>query len=233
MTAARTPTSTPPPASGDTAPRRPPGTAPGQGGAGDRGPGLRERKKIKTRMAIREATYRLIEEQGYEATTVEQIAEAAEVSPSTVFRYFPTKEDIVLTDEFDPLLERELRARPADEPLMESLRTVMRSSWATGAQEEPDIVRMRTRLMVEVPAVRARMMESMSVTGRMLCRLLADRTGRDADDLEVRVFAMGLVGALLETALHWAEHDYRDSLPDLVDRALVVFENGLGRTIDG
>lgn len=77
---------------------------------------LRERKKIKTRTAIRRATYRLIAEQGYEATTVEQIAEAAEVSPSTVFRYFPTKEDIVLTDEFDPIMLRELRSRPAGEP---------------------------------------------------------------------------------------------------------------------
>src|SRR5690606_14406568 len=62
-------------------------------------PGLRERKKIKTRRAIRAAMYALVEEQGYEATTVEQIAERADVSPSTVFRYFPTKEDILLTDE--------------------------------------------------------------------------------------------------------------------------------------
>ncbi len=53
--------------------------------------GLRERKKIKTRMAIRKATYRLVQEQGYDATTIEQIAEAAEVSPSTVFRYFPPR----------------------------------------------------------------------------------------------------------------------------------------------
>lgn len=72
--------------------------------------GLRERKKLKTRVAIRRATYRLIAEQGYDATTVEQIAEAAEVSPSTVFRYFPTKEDIVLTDEFDPVIVAALRA---------------------------------------------------------------------------------------------------------------------------
>lgn len=78
-------------------------------------PGLRERKKLKTRTAIRGAAFRLIAKQGYEATTVEQIAEASEVSPSTVFRYFPTKEDIVLTDEYDPVMASVLRSRPAGE----------------------------------------------------------------------------------------------------------------------
>src|SRR6478735_2233854 len=77
--------------------------------------GLRERKKIQTRQAIRRAAYRLFEEQGYDATPVDRIAEAADVSPSTVFRYFPTKEDIVLTDEYDPLIEATIRSRPADE----------------------------------------------------------------------------------------------------------------------
>ncbi|MFJ6568177.1 TetR/AcrR family transcriptional regulator [Streptomyces sp. NPDC091292] len=192
-------------------------------------PGLRERKKIKTRIAIRDATYRLITEQGYEATTVEQIAEAAEVSPSTVFRYFPTKEDIVLTDEFDPLLEEELRARPADEPLIDSLRYVLRRVLTLGTQEEPEATVLRTRLMVEVPSVRSRMMESMSVTGRMLCRVVAERTGRDPDDLDVRVYAMALIGGLQEATMYWAEHDHRDDLRDLIDRALTTLDSGLPR----
>ncbi|GGV62561.1 TetR family transcriptional regulator [Streptomyces longisporoflavus] len=189
-------------------------------------PGLRERKKLKTRIAIREATYRLIEDQGYEATTVEQIAEAAEVSASTVFRYFPTKEDIVLTDEYDPLLEQELRARPADEPIVESLRLVLRRAVNLGFTEEPEVSRLRTRLMIEVPAVRSRLLESMSVTGRMLCRVIAERTGRDAGELEVRVFAMGLIAALTETAAYWAEHDHRDDLGELVDRSLTMLAAG-------
>ncbi|MFF9128618.1 TetR/AcrR family transcriptional regulator [Streptomyces sp. NPDC014806] len=190
-------------------------------------PGLRERKKIKTRRAIRAAAYALIQEQGYDATTVEQIAERAEVSPSTVFRYFPVKEDIVLTDEYDAVLLAELRARPLDEPPTESLRQVIRTAVGVGTGEEPEAMRLRTTLMAEVPAVRARMRENASATGRLLCRALAERTGLAADALEVRVFAMSLMGGLMEACLHWAENGFRTDLADLVDRTFDVLEHGL------
>jgi len=189
--------------------------------------GLRERKKIKTRTAIRGATYALIEEQGYDATTIEQIAERAEVSPSTVFRYFPTKEDIVLTDEYDPILLEELRARPADEPWPDSLRHVMRKAVDLGTDEEPEIIRLRSRLLVEVPAVRSRMVESMSVTGRLLASAVAARTGHAEDSLEVRVYTMSLIGGLSEISQYWAVNGFRDDLRDLMDRALDVIEHGL------
>ncbi|MEU5091221.1 TetR family transcriptional regulator [Streptomyces sp. NPDC021356] len=189
--------------------------------------GLRERKKIKTRETIRAATYALVREQGYDATTTEQIAERAEVSPSTVCRYFPTKEDIVLTDEWDPLLANALRARPAGEPWTRSVREVLRQAVDRGMADDPEASRLRTRLMVEVPAVRARMRESMSVTGRLLRAAVAERTGRDPESLEVRAWAMSLLGALMETTLFWAERGHRDDLAGLVDRTLTVLEHGL------
>jgi AcrR family transcriptional regulator len=188
--------------------------------------GLRERKKIKTRTAIRDATYALIEEQGYDATTVEQIAERAEVSPSTVFRYFPTKEDIVLTDEYDSVMLEELRARPADEPWMESVRQILHRALDL-SDVDFEVTRLRAHLMIQVPAVRARMMESMSVTGRLLADAIAERTGRDADDLEVRVHTMSLIGGLTEVYQYWAENGMQDDLHGLVDRALQVLEHGL------
>ncbi|NGO43632.1 TetR/AcrR family transcriptional regulator [Streptomyces ureilyticus] len=190
---------------------------------------LRERKKLKTRIAIRNATYELIEEQGYDATTVEQIADRAEVSPSTVFRYFPTKEDIVLTDEYDPLAVDLLRSRPADESLLDSLRSIIRQSMTMAMTDDPSFVeremKLRLRLMTEVPAVRSRVMESMSLTGRLLCRAVAERTGRDENDLEVRVYTMGLMGALLEASIYWTEHDYQGDLLDLIDRTLATFKD--------
>lgn len=189
--------------------------------------GLRERKKIKTREAIRAATYDLVREQGYDATTIDQIAERAEVSPSTVFRYFPTKEDIVLTDEYDPIILEEIRTRPADEPWSETIRYVLHRAIELGMTSDLAVSRLRTHLMVQVPAVRSRMMESMSATGRMLCEAIGERTGRDPDSLEVRVYAMSLIGGLMETSMYWAENDHRDDFTALVDRALDVLEHGL------
>ncbi|MEV8399759.1 TetR/AcrR family transcriptional regulator [Streptomyces niveus] len=189
--------------------------------------GLRERKKLKTRVAIREATYRLITDQGYEATTVEQIAAAAEVSPSTVFRYFPTKEDIVLTDEFDPVMEAAIRARPADEPPLESLRAVLRQAVEAILADQPEELLQRSKLMLGIPAVRARMTETMTETSLLLSRAVADRTGRDEGDLEVRVFTASVMAALREVTIYWAEHDQKENLAVLVDRALDSLEGGL------
>jgi AcrR family transcriptional regulator len=188
-------------------------------------PGLRERKKTKTRLAIREAAYRLIREQGYHATSVEQIAAAAEVSPSTVLRYFPAKEDIVLPDGPGRETEDRLRSRPADEPWPDSLRHVL----GHALTERPETLRLRTRLMAEVPAVRSRTREKLSGTGRMLCRVIGERTGRDPDALDVRVYAATLTGALLETALYWAEGGHREDPAALLDRTLDLLEHGPAR----
>lgn len=190
--------------------------------------GLRERKKLKTRTAIRRAMYRLIAEQGYEATTIEQIAAAAEVSPSTVFRYFPSKEDIVLADEYDEAIERALRTRPVDEPPLDSLRAILTAAVSRMLENEPQEMHLRTKLMVEVPALRARMTESMAETSQSLTRPLADRAGRDPDDLEVRVFAASVMGALREALLYWAERDQQDDLVALVNRTLDTLKGGPG-----
>ncbi|MFD0023862.1 TetR/AcrR family transcriptional regulator [Streptomyces sp. NPDC058382] len=203
-------------------PRTPPLTAPGEPPMG-----LRERKKLRTRVAIRQATYRLIAEQGYEATTIEQIAEAAEVSPSTVFRYFATKEDIVLTDEYDPIMEASLRSRPADEPPLLSVRLMMIESLSSFIDMENEELRRRTRLMVEVPAIRARMTETMSDTAKILSQVLADRTGRSADDLRIRVFVAAVLGALREVTLYWGEHGQQGDLVAMINEALDTLEGGL------
>ncbi|MFE0771884.1 TetR family transcriptional regulator [Streptomyces sp. NPDC058861] len=191
-------------------------------------PSLRERKKAKTRAAIRRAAYRLAAEGGWESATTDRIAAAAEVSPSTVARYFPVREDILLTGEDDALLEARLRARPAGEDPLESLRAVLLDAVRTALAEEPEETGLRARLMVEIPAVRARLTDTTAETGRRLARALADRTGRAPDALEVRVFTAAVLGALHETAAHWAEHGRADDLVALLDRALDTLRGGPG-----
>ncbi|GGX89245.1 TetR/AcrR family transcriptional regulator [Streptomyces hiroshimensis] len=189
--------------------------------------GLRERKKIQTRQAIRRAAYRLYGQQGYDATTVDQIAEAADVSPSTVFRYFPTKEDIVLTDEYDPALEAALRARPAEEPPVEAFRHAAMASMRHILAHDMDEFRQRARLMSEVPALRRRAAEGMGESGPMLCAVLAERTGRAAGDVEVRIVVVAIFAAMNEALLHWVEQGQQEDVIALVGRTLDVLGRGL------
>ena len=90
--------------------------------------GLRERKKARTRASLREHALRLFREQGYQATTVEQIAAAAEVSPSTFFRYFPTKEDVVLQDDMDARMVEAFARQPPDLAPVAAIRAAMREA---------------------------------------------------------------------------------------------------------
>src|SRR5215218_9678164 len=117
--------------------------------------GLRERKKAKTRAEIQRQALRLFRERGYEETTVSQIAEAAEVSESTFFRYFPTKEDVVLWDEFDPLIFEAFKKQPPEmgpiRALRESIRDVLSG---TSAAEKADLLG-RLEVLMSVPPLRA------------------------------------------------------------------------------
>ncbi|UNS98677.1 TetR family transcriptional regulator [Streptomyces tubbatahanensis] len=197
-------------------------------------PGLRERKKIQTRQAIRTAAYHLFAEQGYDATPVDQIADEAEVSPSTVFRYFPTKEDIVLTDEYDALVEDALRERPTGEPPVAALREALYASLARVYRSDATETFQRVRLIREVPALRGRLSEHSADTAWLLRRALAERTGRAEDDLELRIVTGAMLGALMEALYSWVDSGQEpgpagslEDLRALVTRALGVLERGL------
>ena len=108
--------------------------------------GLRERKKAKTRAAIQAQALRLFRERGYAGTTVEQIAAAAEVSQSTFFRYFRTKEDVVLHDRFDPVLIEAFHAQPEELAPAQALRAAMRAVFAELPAAELEQERLRGEL---------------------------------------------------------------------------------------
>jgi AcrR family transcriptional regulator len=176
-------------------PDRPPAAA----GAAGAGPslGLRERKKLKTRAAIQEHALRLFREQGYDATTIEQIAAAAEVSPSTFFRYFPTKEDVVLFDSTDPMMFDAFERQPPELSVIEALRRAFRETWDSLSPEELAAQAQRQELAGEVPEVRARMLSDLVGYIDVVAELVARRTGRSPDELAVRTFSGALIGLIL------------------------------------
>jgi AcrR family transcriptional regulator len=163
--------------------------------------GLRERKKIKTRAAIREHAMRLFKEHGYNETSVEQIAEAAEVSPSTFFRYFPTKEDVVLADDIDPIVLQVLADQPADLPPMQAIRMAVAAVFEQLTPEDIDREVERQRLVYAVPELRQAMMTLLYRSIDMIASAVAARLGRSPDDFEVRVFAGAVAGAVLGGAV--------------------------------
>ncbi len=203
-------------------PSPPPAGGSGPGGSSDV-PGLRERKKRKTRWLIQEHALRLFAEQGYDQTTVDQIAAAAEVSPSTFFRYFKTKEDVVLQDEYDPLFIKVFAAEPPDLPLVAALRHTMREVFGGLDASEWAKARQRMRLMLSVPALRMRLLEQFAGSLDLITETIGPRIGRSPDDLEVRAFAGACVGVWVAVIFRWGEDETVD-IVDLMDRGMDVLE---------
>ena len=188
--------------------------------------GLRERKKAKTRAAIQRHALRLFREQGYEATTVEQIAAAAEVSPSTFFRYFPTKEDVVLYDPFDPVLIAAFEAQPPELTPMQAIREALHATFAAMSKEDMEEQWERGILILSNPDVRMHMLNDFLVTAQVLAELVAKRIGRRPDDLAVRTFVGGVIGALMAAFLAGMSHSNADFVA-LMDESLHLLEAGL------
>jgi AcrR family transcriptional regulator len=186
--------------------------------------GLRERKKAKTRAVIREQALRLIQEQGYDATTVEQIAEAAEVSPSTFFRYFPTKEDVVLQDDMDLLWIDALRAQPPELSPIAAMRTALHEAFANMSGEDLAVLR-QTMDLAAIPAVRARMLDEFARTTQVLATAIAERSGRSPEDFGVVTVAGAVLGVAM--AAWFTAADDIEAFADRYERGLALLEAGL------
>jgi AcrR family transcriptional regulator len=185
--------------------------------------GLRERKKAKTRATIREQALRLFRERGYAATTVEQIADAAEVSASTFFRYFPTKEDVVLADDFDPIMLEALRDQPADLNPVQALRNAMHVTFTSLTAEEWQRERERVALIISTAELRTAMLDEFTRSWALATEILAERVGRSANDFALRVFAGALLGAVMAAWLAAMEEPNPDYL-QAMDAALAQVE---------
>ena len=188
--------------------------------------GLRERKKAKTRAAIREQALRLFREQGYQGTTVEQIAAAAEISPATFFRYFPTKEDVVLQDDVDVLTMAAFDAQPPGLSPVAAVRAAAAATFTALSAEEMARFRETTEMTLSVPEIRARAVDEFSRSIDALAVALARRTGAAPDDFAVRNLAGAIVGVIMAAVLP-AKAEPGADMFQAIDAALAHLEAGL------
>jgi AcrR family transcriptional regulator len=197
-------------------------------------PGLRERKKQRTRDALCAAAFDLFIRKGFEATTVDEIADAVEVSSRTFFRYFAGKDDVILasldqqyTDVF-AAFER----RPAGEPVLTALRrataevlSLYETGGPSGAAERFANV---TRLLTISPALAGRSLELCTTRIDELSERIARRMGvPPVTDPRPALVAAVVMSAVQTAAGAWRENEPDAAMSVLVDRAFELLEDGI------
>ncbi|UDL90984.1 TetR/AcrR family transcriptional regulator [Mesorhizobium sp. PAMC28654] len=186
---------------------------------------MRERKKRATRVAIQRAALALFLAKGYDETTTEEIARAADVSPSTLFNYFPTKEALV-ADDYDPLFINLLETRPLDEPMFTSIRKALEAGLAQVVAEDHEFLLTRARLAFKVPALRAAAALDRERSELLLRAILTRRAGGAEGSFEIKVVSALVVSAMTTAMEAWFDADGKSELMELVGRALEITEFG-------
>jgi AcrR family transcriptional regulator len=159
--------------------------------------GLRERKKIKTRHAIRREAYRLIEAQGYGNTTVEQIADAADVSTSTFFRYFPSKESVLVADDLIEAVIDAFVTAPADLGPIPAYRHALKEMFSAMTPAERDEAAVGQRLMYSIPEARGLLYGEYMRCMDLIVDALKARLQEPTSDFNRRMIAGAIVGVLM------------------------------------
>jgi AcrR family transcriptional regulator len=184
-------------------------------------PDWRQRKKTETRDRIRASALRLFGEQGYDATTVEQIAAGAGVSHMTFFRYFPAKEDVVLSDSYDPLLAEALAGTPASWPVIRRIRTVLAEGLKQVYDTDRDTLLAQNKLIVATPALRDRLWADQIRTQELILKALGA-----GQSFQTRVTVAACLAAASTAIVTWVENDGTPELPDLIEQAFDTLASG-------
>ena len=178
-------------------------------------------------LTIQGEALRLFARDGYDQTTIEAIADAADISPRTFFRYFPSKEDVVLWDEYDALAPGLLDERPRDEPLAETIRAITRQSIEGLYRHDPDRLLARHRVLFMVPAVRARFLEFAQSGVEQLAADFVAKHDLPPDDLTIYVTTAAILDAAGTALDRWQRDGGRSDLIALLDQATDALINGI------
>ncbi|WP_188190671.1 TetR/AcrR family transcriptional regulator [Nonomuraea sp. SYSU D8015] len=189
--------------------------------------GLRERKKEKTRLALLDAALDLFLEQGYESTTVEQIAGVVDVSPRTFFRYFTSKDHLVLWfhDHGEEIMLETLESRPQDESpftaLMHALRAVLSDMEGSTPEESARFLKLR-RILDENPRLIGQSVARGAQTERRLAEVIAARRGADADTDQLSHLIVAFAMSTLRVGFECPRRD--GTLPEITNRMAETIE---------
>jgi AcrR family transcriptional regulator len=180
--------------------------------------GLRSRKKARTRLAIEDAALELFAAQGYEATSVDEIAERAEVSTTTFFRYFPSKAEVILTDRQQrvPQLQQAILDRPAHESDLVALHHALSDAWISSVDPERTV--RTSRVVASSATLRGLSYEIGHGWVAGIADTLARRHGLDEPDVRCLVAArsaMSVFGSSVET---WIAGGCTDDLAEVMER---------------
>ncbi len=192
--------------------------------------GLRARKKLRTRQTIERVALDLIEAQGFDSTTVDEIAAAADISPRTFFHYFPSKEDALLADysaRLDQIVAA-LKASPADRPAWAALREAFLAVGADYETERDHLLR-RFRIIRSAPSVAARNLQLQARWEDAVAAAVTDWLELDSDqDIRPRLIAGAALAAMRASLQRWLTDDGDTRLPDHIAYCFGLLETGLG-----
>jgi AcrR family transcriptional regulator len=193
--------------------------------------GLRERKKRKTRRLLQSTAMALFADRGFGHVTIDEIAAACDVSRTTVFRYFPTKEDLVVGTEPERLAELRLafEQRPREEPVFDSVRHAV---VALAERYELDRSQLLAahELIASNSSLLARALEIHTTWVDLFAGLIASRTGNGTPDLRDRVLAVAVMAAMRVAIEEWLESEHPGELARLIADALDLLGEGFAPT---
>ena len=187
-------------------------------------PDWRQRKKAATRDRIRASALRLFREQGYDATTVEQIAATAGVSHMTFFRYFPAKEDVALSDSYDPLIASVIAQAPATWPVIQRIRAALVDGLRQVYEAERDALLAQNKLIISTPALRERLWAHQVATQQLILEALSTGQHDPRPSFNDKVTVAACLAAVTTAILTWVEDDGASELPDLIGQAFDILE---------
>ncbi|MEP6649353.1 MAG: TetR family transcriptional regulator [Lapillicoccus sp.] len=178
------------------------------------------RKSEQTRARLQQVALDLIAEHGFEATTVGQITVAAGVSQMTFFRYFPTKEAVVLNDPFDPMIAAAVAAQPGHIPPLARACRGLRAGLGGLDLPDQEQVRQRVRILGQSPSLAAGVWANTAATQEVMASALAEH----APDRDALVAAAAVLGALTAALLGWGARDDEETLAACLLGALDVLD---------